>query len=127
MAITKLTARGRALIARSQRAQTVVFAPAGDPDDLPRLRRRFKEANSGELWDEPGGSKPRSPQASIRAQAARSFAATLSAAIQRKIGRKSASAWEANRDSRQRAFESKAPARYTQSGWRLRDTKYVPT
>ena len=130
MAITTVTARGKALLARRPQATQTIFPPH-DPDDIEGLRERYRKANGGgPLWDEPGGSKSRSPQAGIGAATPRAstFAATLSKAITAKIGRKSAAAWQSNRDARQRAFESKAPARFTQAGWRRRDTKYaVPT
>ena len=136
MPITTVTARGKALLARGsvepprrpQATQTIF--PPHDPDDIEGLRERYRKANGGgPLWDE-RGSKPRSPQASIGAATPRAstFAATLSKAIKSKIGRKSRAVWEANAQARQQAFEGKAPARFTASGWRRRDTKYaLPT
>lgn len=129
MPITTLTARARALRRAARVGAQTVF-PKGpdspDNDDIEGLREQYKRANKLEyLWDEPGGSRPRSPQASIRAQAAHSFAASLSEAITQKLGRRSRAEWEANRDARQERFENKAARGFTEGGYVRRGTKYL--
>jgi hypothetical protein len=41
--------KGRKLVGQGKAVQTV-FPGSGDPDDLPRLRKAYREANGGPPW-----------------------------------------------------------------------------
>src|SRR5215469_11151745 len=73
---TKLVAAGK--------AQRFAFPGGGDPDDLDRLRKQYKQANGNQpLWDE---STPAAVTVSASALLRPTFGQKLSSCIRRKLG-----------------------------------------
>ena len=76
---TKLIAAGK--------AQRFAFPGGGDPDDLGRLRKQYKEANGGRpLWDEPDEPGPTAVTGFASAPQRPGFAQILDSCIERKLG-----------------------------------------
>ena len=90
---TKLVAAGK--------AQRFAFPGGGDPDDLDRLRKQYKQANGNQpLWDEP---TPTAVTVSASALQGSGFAQILNSCIEQKLGRRSAKNWRASALKRRRS------------------------
>jgi hypothetical protein len=91
---TKLAAAGKRL--------QFAFLGSGDPDDLDRLRKQYREANANQpLWDESG---PIAVTAFASALQQPGFAQELSSLVERKLGSRSAKNWRARAAANLRKF-----------------------
>jgi hypothetical protein len=124
--------RGRKLISQGKAIE--VACPSGDPDDLDRLRRQYKEANNQQpLWDEqqrPSGLKQTTLVTASALRERPEFAQTLVSSIERKLGPRAARNWReraAGRESRRGESVTTASELFRQAAKRLAAGRSVTT